>query len=107
MGVLGRGRMGGDVDGGVGGGVGGDIGQEKDVGDAQGTGEAGEGEGVKGIARKLWMGDEGPGWQRRRLEREREELEGGKGYGDIIMERVREVFPGFGGGRGEGEDGDG
>lgn len=68
--------------------------------------EVGNGEGVKGLARKIWMGDERPGWQRRRLEREREELEAGKGYGDIIMEQVREVFPGFGGGR-RGEDGEG
>lgn len=101
MGVLGRGRMDGDA------GQEGDTGLEGDTRDDKGVGEAGgggEGEGVKGIARKLWMGDEGPGWQRRRLEREREELEGGKGYGDIIMEQVREVFPGFGGGRGEGEE---
>jgi len=62
--------------------------------------------GVKGLARRLWMGDEGPGWQKRRLEREREELEGGKGYGDIIMDQVREVFPGFGGGRGEEGEGE-
>lgn len=63
-------------------------------------------EGVKGLARKIWMGDERAGWQKRRLEREKEELEAGKGYGDIIMEQVREVFPGFGGRReerGEGE----
>jgi len=71
-----------------------------------GKGDGGEGEGVKGLARKIWMGDERPGWQRRRLEREREELEAGKGYGDIIMEQVREVFPGFGGGR-RGEDREG
>ena len=68
--------------------------------------EVEKGEGVKGLARKIWMGDERPGWQRRRLEREREELEAGKGYGDIIMEQVREVFPGFGGGR-RGEDREG
>lgn len=71
-----------------------------------GKGDGGEGEGVKGLARKIWMGDERPGWQRRRLEKEREELEAGKGYGDIIMEQVREVFPGFGGGR-RGDDGEG
>ena len=64
--------------------------------------------GVRGLFRKVWMGDEKVGWQRRRLEREREELGRGKGYGDIIMEQVREVFPRFGGGRGRGgEDGDG
>ena len=76
--------------------------------DAGGAGEGrvkggkdGEGEGVKGLAKKLWMGDERPGWQKRRLEKEREELESGKSYGDIIMDQVREVFPGFGGGRRE------
>ncbi|KAK3172767.1 hypothetical protein OEA41_006091 [Lepraria neglecta] len=62
-------------------------------------------EGLKGMAKKIWMGDERHGWQKRRLEKEKEELEAGKGYGDIIMEQVKEVFPGFGGRRKEdGED---
>lgn len=60
--------------------------------------------GLRSLLRQLWMGDEEPGWQRRRLERERRELESGKGYGDIIMEQVWEVFPGFGG-RDVGEEG--
>lgn len=60
--------------------------------------------GVIGLARKIWMGDERTGWQKRRLEREREELGKGRGYGDIIMGQVREVFPGFGGG-GDGNGG--
>lgn len=64
------------------------------------------GEGVKGLAKKIWMGDEKAGWQKRRLEKEKEELEAGKGYGDIIMEQVREVFPGFGGRRGEADEGE-
>lgn len=59
-----------------------------------------ESTGIAGLFKKLWMGDEQPGWQERRLRREREELESGKGYGDIIMGQVREVFPGFGGGGG-------
>ena len=63
--------------------------------------------GLKSLLRQLWMGDEKPGWQRRRLERERRELESGKGYGDIIMEQVWEVFPGFGGREVGGEGGDG
>ena len=73
----------------------------------RGGGEKGEDdvEGLKGMAKKIWMGDERPGWQKRRLEKEKEELEAGKGYGDIIMEQVKEVFPGFGGRRKEdGED---
>jgi len=65
---------------------------------------AAEGGGVRGLVRKVWMGGERAGWQKRRLEEERVGLEGGKGYGDIIMEQVREVFPGFGGGRREEED---
>lgn len=36
--------------------------------------------------------------------RGREELEGGKVYGDIILGQVGEVFPGFGGGERRGEE---
>ena len=78
---------------------GGEVGEKNGDGDGLGDEEGeekGEGGGLKGLAQKLWMGDERPGWQRRRLEREREELGSGKGYGDIIMEQVREVFPRFG-----------
>lgn len=82
-----------------------EVGERIGNGDEMGEGE-GEGEGVKGLAKKLWMGDERPGWQRRRLEREREELGSGKGYGDIIMEQVREVFPRFGRRRKGEEDGE-
>lgn len=60
--------------------------------------------GVSALLRKLWMGSETSGWQQRRLAREREELESGKSYGDIIMGQVWEVFPGFGGGRGRDEE---
>ncbi|KAK0507636.1 hypothetical protein JMJ35_009525 [Cladonia borealis] len=75
---------------------------EESLGDGNGEIEDG---GVRGLLRKAWMGDEKAGWQKRRLEREREELESGKGYGDLIMEQVREVFPRFGGGgRGRGEE---
>ena len=84
---------------------GGEVGEKIGNGDEEGE-EKGEGGGLKGLAQKLWMGDERPGWQRRRLEREREELGSGKGYGDIIMEQVREVFPRFGR-REKEEDGEG
>jgi len=68
-------------------------------------GEEGQGEGgVKGMLKKAWMGGEKEGWQGRRIRKEREELEGGKGYGDIILGQVREVFPGFGGKREEREE---
>ncbi len=72
--------------------------------DGEGDGD-GEG-GVKGMVKKVWMGEETEGWQGRRIRKEREELEGGKGYGDIILGQVREVFPGFGGKREEGEGGE-
>ncbi|KAL2047841.1 hypothetical protein ABVK25_011296 [Lepraria finkii] len=77
-------------------------------GDRGGEGKGEEDiEGLKGMAKKIWMGDERPGWQKRRLEKEKDELEAGKGYGDIIMKQIREVFPGFGGRRKEdGEDGE-
>lgn len=55
--------------------------------------EADEG-GVKRMARRLWMGDEKPGWEKRRLEEERERLGEGYGIGDLIRERVGEVFGG-------------
>lgn len=77
---------------------------EQTLGDQQVQNEETEDGGVRGLFRKLWMGDEKAGWQKRRLEREKEELESGKGYGDMIMEQVREVFPGFGGGKGRGEE---
>ena len=77
---------------------------EKKLGDEQAQREETETGGVSGLFRKLWMGDEKAGWQKRRLEREKEELESGKGYGDLIMEQIREVFPGFGGGGRRGEE---
>lgn len=78
------------------------VGEGGELG-GRGEGGEGEGQGITGMARRLWMGDESPGWQRRRMEKEREDLEAGKSYGDIIMEQVREVFPAFGGRkRGEG-----
>lgn len=76
-------------------------------GEGEERGEREGDEGVKGLAGRVWMGDERPGWQGRRLEREREELGRGKGYGDIIMGQVREVFPGFGGRGEEGGEGEG
>ena len=84
------------------------MGSDDPVRDGDGDGEdTGQGEGIKGLARRVWMGGERAGWERRRAEREREELAGGKGYGDIIMEQVWEVFPGFGGGRGGEGEGEG
>ena len=67
--------------------------------------EESEGEGIGGAIRKVWMGGETAGWEKRRMEREREEMASGKGYADLIMEQVREVLPGWG--RGQGEEGAG
>ncbi|KAI4195238.1 MAG: hypothetical protein LQ350_007320 [Teloschistes chrysophthalmus] len=60
----------------------------------QQQGEKEEGAGVMGMARRLWYGREGPGWKERRMKEEREALEEGRGYGDLIGDAVREVFGG-------------
>ncbi|KAF2028621.1 hypothetical protein EK21DRAFT_69341 [Setomelanomma holmii] len=46
----------------------------------------------KGILGKLWMGEEKEGWKERRLEEERRALEEGKGYWDIMVEQIWEVW---------------
>lgn len=51
----------------------------------------------------LWRG-EGPGWEKRRMEEDRERMEEGWGIGDLIKERVREVLFGEEDGEGEGEN---
>jgi hypothetical protein len=50
--------------------------------------------GVAGALHRTWMGGEKSGWKERRLEEERKALEEGKGYGDLIMEHIREAFGG-------------
>ena len=52
----------------------------------------GQGQGLMGFARKIWMGRETEGWQKRRAEEERKALEEGKGYGSLIMEHLREAW---------------
>ncbi|PQE21186.1 rhomboid family membrane protein [Rutstroemia sp. NJR-2017a BVV2] len=47
-----------------------------------------------GIVRRVWMGGEGKDWKEKRDRREREALEEGKGYGDLIMEQIWEVWNG-------------
>lgn len=82
-----------------------------DMQDDRMNAQAGQGkaEGTKGVIEKLWMGQEKAGWQRRRIEEEKEKLEDGEGYGDIILAQVREVFgrakDGEGDGDGEGRKG--
>jgi hypothetical protein len=45
---------------------------------------------------RLWMGGEKEDWKERRLEEERRALESGRGYGDLIMQQVKEVWKGEG-----------
>ena len=46
----------------------------------------------RGLIGKLWLGGEGEDWKAKRDEREREALEEGKGYGDLIMDQIWEVW---------------
>lgn len=43
-------------------------------------------------AREIWMGGETEDWKERRLREERERLAKGEGYGDLIMDQIREVW---------------
>ncbi|KAL2148832.1 hypothetical protein VTH82DRAFT_1979 [Thermothelomyces myriococcoides] len=47
-----------------------------------------------GLWERLWMGGEEEGWKEKRLEEERKAIESGKGYGDLIVEQVMEVWKG-------------
>lgn len=46
----------------------------------------------RGVLEKLWMGEEGSDWKKKRDERERVALQEGKGYADLIMEQIWEVW---------------
>lgn len=46
----------------------------------------------KNLAQKVWMGGESEGWKERREREDREKLAEGKGYGDIIMDQIWEVW---------------
>lgn len=48
----------------------------------------------RGLLEKVWMGDEGEDWKEKRDRREKEALEGGRGYWDLITEQVWEVWNG-------------
>ncbi|KAI5461215.1 hypothetical protein BGZ63DRAFT_424128 [Mariannaea sp. PMI_226] len=51
----------------------------------------------KGLAKVLndtWMGGESEDWREKRAEEHRKKFAEGKGFGDIIMEQVAEVFSG-------------
>lgn len=46
----------------------------------------------EGWMEKIWMGQEKDGWKEKRLREEEEALDEGKGYGDLIMEQIWEVW---------------
>ncbi|OMP87988.1 hypothetical protein BK809_0008082 [Diplodia seriata] len=46
----------------------------------------------EGVLQRVWMGGEKEGWRERRLKEEREAIEEGRGYGDLIMDQVWEVW---------------
>ncbi|KAB5563118.1 hypothetical protein GE09DRAFT_770863 [Coniochaeta sp. 2T2.1] len=46
----------------------------------------------KGLLTRVWMGDEREDWKQRRIEEDKKALESGKGYGDIIMDQIWEVW---------------
>ena len=51
-----------------------------------------EGEEKRGVLGKVWMGEEKEDWKVRRLEEERKALESGKGYADLIVEQIWDVW---------------
>lgn len=48
----------------------------------------------RGPLAKLWMGSEKGNWTEERRKKEKEALERGEGYGDLIIEQIKEVFTG-------------
>ncbi|KAB8296681.1 hypothetical protein EYC80_002104 [Monilinia laxa] len=46
------------------------------------------------VLEKIWLGGEGKDWKEKRDQKEKEALEAGKGYGDLIMEQIWEVWSG-------------
>ncbi|KAL9086460.1 MAG: hypothetical protein Q9165_007076, partial [Trypethelium subeluteriae] len=50
--------------------------------------------GERGLLGRIWMGGEGEDWKEKRMEEERRALEEGKGYSDVIMDQIREVWKG-------------
>lgn len=48
--------------------------------------------GLKGKLKDVWLGGEGDDWKTKRDQREKEALEAGKGYGDLIMEQIWDVW---------------
>jgi hypothetical protein len=46
----------------------------------------------KSILQKVWYGQEGEDWKQKRDEREKKALADGRGYGDLIMDQIWEVW---------------
>ncbi|KAK3685707.1 hypothetical protein B0T22DRAFT_492582 [Podospora appendiculata] len=46
----------------------------------------------KGVLGRLWLGGETDDWKAKRLEEEKKALESGKGYGEMIMEQIWDVW---------------
>jgi hypothetical protein len=46
----------------------------------------------RGVLTRVWMGGESDDWKQRRIEEDKKALESGKGYGDIIMDQIWEVW---------------
>lgn len=57
----------------------------------------------KGVLKKIWMGGESAGWKERRLEEEKKAIEEGKGFSDMILEQVWDVWNWDKKGKSEGE----
>lgn len=48
--------------------------------------------GVKGLAKKVWMGDQKSDWKKQRMQEERDAVEEGKSFSDVIIDQVKEVW---------------
>ncbi|KAH8696720.1 hypothetical protein BGW36DRAFT_297703 [Talaromyces proteolyticus] len=48
--------------------------------------------GDRSLPEKIWMGSEAEGWKEKRLREEQKALAEGKGYGDLIMEHIWDVW---------------
>ena len=46
----------------------------------------------KSIVERIWIGNETEGWKERRLREEQKALNEGKGYGDLIMDHIWDVW---------------
>lgn len=51
-----------------------------------------EREKARGPLEKLWVGNEKENWREERRKKEEEALAEGKGYGDLILEHIKEAF---------------